>query len=96
MSGSGEIKTRLPRTVDRFPLFLNWELDEAAILVTPILLSLPSRKLWIGILVGYGLMRLYMRLKKDKPENYIYHWLWRRGLVKVKGLPPGHVSRFWE
>jgi len=91
-----EIKTKLPTTIDKHMLFLVWELDEFAVLITPLILSLMVKQILLGLIVGVVLMQLYMRLKRHKPNNYLFHLSWKWGIVKVKNVPPAHIKEFIE
>jgi type IV conjugative transfer system protein TraL len=90
------VKSQFPGTIDRPLLFLSWEVDEFVLLLTPMIISLIMRKLIIGMIIGVLLMNAYIRIKKNKPENYFFHLLWKWGITKVKGTPPAHSSTFIE
>jgi type IV conjugative transfer system protein TraL len=92
-----QIKTFFPRTLDRYPLFLNWELDEFVMMMIPFILSFPARQLIVGLIIGIITMQAYINLfKKGKPENYLFHIFWKKGLFNPKGVPPAYISRFTE
>jgi type IV conjugative transfer system protein TraL len=90
------VKSQFPGTIDRPLLFLSWEVDEFALLIVPMIVSLFMRKLLIGMIIGVLLMNAYIRIKKNKPENYFFHLFWKWGAIKVKDAPPAHSSTFVE
>jgi len=90
------VKSQFPRTIDRPLLFLSWEVDEFALLILPMILSLIIREMLVGIIIGVLLMNAYIKIKRNKPENYFFHLFWKWGLVNVKGTPPAHSSTFVE
>jgi type IV conjugative transfer system protein TraL len=90
------VKSQFPRTIDRPLLFLSWEVDEFALLILPMIISLIIREMLVGIVIGVLLMNAYIKIKRNKPENYFFHLLWNWGIVNVKGTPPAHSSTFVE
>jgi type IV conjugative transfer system protein TraL len=92
-----QVKTFFPRSIDRYPLLLNWELDEFAMFILPFIFSFPARQLVIGLIAGIVTMKVYIKFfKKGKPENYLFHIFWKKGLFSPKALPPTYISRFSE
>jgi type IV conjugative transfer system protein TraL len=90
------VKSEFPRTIDRPMLFLVWEVDEFALLLLPMVLSLIMRQMLIGIALGLLLMNAYIKVKRNRPENYFFHMFWKWGIIKVKGAPPAHLNTFIE
>lgn len=93
---ASRVKSEFPRTVDRPFLMLLWEIDEFAILFLPIILSIITRQVLFGLIIGILLMNLYVKIKRNKPENYFFHLFWKWGIINVKNLPPGHTKTFIE
>lgn len=90
------VKSRFPKTIDKPMLMLLWDLDEFALFVIPAVVSLFMRELIFGIAAGFVLMKIYMKFKAGRPNNYMFHLAWRYGIIKVKGTPPAYVSKFLE
>lgn len=90
------METYFPRTVDKYSLFIMWELDEFAIFIIPVVFSFVTRQVWLGVILGFILMKIYMKIKTRKVEGFIFHWLWKNGVVEVKHTPPAYISGFWE
>ena len=90
------IKTRLPVTLSRPLLFIVWEQDEFAVMIIPIILSLFVRQLLFGLIIGVVLMFAYIKMKKAKPNNYLFHIAWKHGLVNLKNVPKPYIRIFLQ
>ncbi len=91
------MESMFPRSVDRQMLFLNWEIDEIASALIGLVFGISIQSV-VPILIGVGMSFLYMRTKETTMENFLVHWLYRRGVIssKSKKLAPGYVTRFLE
>jgi len=90
------VKSKFPVTIDKPPLFLVWEVDEFMVLTIPLVLSLFVRELLVGLLIGIVLMWGYIKIKKDKPNNFYFHLFWLWGIMNVKQTPPPYIKKFLE
>jgi hypothetical protein len=41
-------------------------------------------------------MNAYIKVKRNRPENYFFHMFWKWGIIKVKGAPPARLNTFIE
>ncbi len=86
---------KCPRTLDKPILLFGLEVEDVAILSlgTGLMgLFLPPLIPGILFLTGWGGLKM---LKKDKPQGFMLHWLYRAGM-NLKGLlpPPRNASRY--
>ena len=79
---------RLPRYLHARPQLLNWELDEVMIWLPFIGVGIMVNQPPLFALVGYLLMRFYIRLKNNRQDGYIAHFFYRLGLYNLKGKFP--------
>lgn len=79
---------RIPRYLHAQPQFLNWELDELMFFVPFVAVGIMVNQLPLFSLVGYLVMRTYIRLKRSKQDGYVIHFFYRWGLYNLKGKFP--------
>lgn len=95
MSGR-QVKSEFPRTIDKPMLFILWEIDEFMIFVVPLIMSIFAKEILIGMIIGIVLMGFYGKLKKNKPNNFLFHLFWKWGLIKVEKTPAPFIRTFLE
>ena len=98
MSSESKVKSYFPRTVDRPMLVLFWEYDEFMVFLVPVILLLPTRQLILGVFAWLAAVFAYMKFKKNKPDNFLEHLMWKFGIdfKKPKGLPDPSIQEFLE
>ncbi len=73
----------IPRHLDTAPTFLIWSFDEILPslggLVLGLFIGSPGYCLALGLAIGY----VYKRVKRNHPRGYLWHWLYRCGLVPL-------------
>lgn len=89
-----EKKYLIPKHMDDLPVVIMVELDTfliffvgfslGSILNHPYLISLPA------LLIAY----YYDKQKSKKHKGFIFHLLYKRGLVKPKKVPPYFIKEF--
>lgn len=94
------VETRFPKWADNPPQFLLWEMDELIPMAFCWVFFLPTRKLWLGILIGWLLSKSYKKLKDTLPSFFYLHYLWFWGVwtprTKSAEVLPGYISRYRE
>jgi type IV conjugative transfer system protein TraL len=91
-----KLKTKINRSISHWLLFVFWEMDEVAIFMTPIIAFLPTKNLILGLVIGAVAIKLYTKIKYEKPVGYINHKLIKLGMIKLKKLPPAHYNYFFK
>ena len=75
--------TEIPRYLDTAPTFLIWSFDEILPslggLVLGLFIGSPGYCLALGLAIGY----VYKRVKRKHPRGYLWHCLYRCGLVRL-------------
>jgi len=91
------MESRVPRTVDRQMLFLMWEIDDIAWSVIGLVITAATAS-YIPLIVGVVTTRIYIKAKEKYMENFVIHWLYKKGILssKTKKLVPGYIRRFYE
>lgn len=87
---------KIPRTISHYMLFMKWELDEVAIFTVPMIASMPAKKLFIGVIIGFILTIYYRKIKYGKPAGYLIHKAMKNGIIKAKAFPFVHQSIFFK
>ena len=93
-----QVKSYFPRTVGRPLLVLFWEFDEFIFFIIPIILSIPTRQLLIGLVVGLLAAWRYAKFKKSHASNFMEHMFWKLNIpgFNIEGSPPPHIQEFLE
>ncbi len=89
-------ETKFPVYLDSPPMFLFWEMDECLPMAVSVIIFLPTRKLWLGLIIGYILFRVYRVYKKKFYSNFLYHLLWIFGIWTPKGARKGYITKLRE
>jgi type IV conjugative transfer system protein TraL len=91
------MKSRVPRTVDRPPLFLNWEADEVGPAVVGLVLGIVT-KAYLLIFLGIIATKIIIDARKNSMEALLTHWAYRKGIFTSRSgkLTPGHITRFYQ
>lgn len=90
------ILTRLNRSISHWLLFLNWEVDELAVLFTPFIIFFAVKEPHIGLIIGFILLKFYSKVKYNKPVGYLNHIMIRKGFITFKRLPPSHYTVYFK
>lgn len=90
------VKSYYAQTIDKPIIVLFWEFDEFVFFAVPLMLSLPTKQLLIGMFAGLLCVWGYMHIKKGAPANFVEHMMWKFGLIQKRGLPPPHIQEFLE
>lgn len=90
------MKTYFPRMIDKPMPFLFWEVDDLAVFIVPLIISMPFKEMLVGVIAGAILMRSYSKIKHSKSENFLVHKFWQLGLVNIKDTPPAYIRKFFE
>jgi hypothetical protein len=67
-----------------------WEADELAFLLGPFVLFFAVKKPFVGLLLGVLSLKLYTKVKYSKQAGYVQHFLLKKGVLSLKGLPTGY------
>jgi len=79
---------RLPKYLRAQPQLLNWELDELMVWAPFVIVGLLINHMFLLSLVGYFVMRGYIKLKRNKQDGYLLHFFYKLGLYNLKGKVP--------
>lgn len=79
---------RLPKYLHAQPQLLNWELDELFVWAPFIFVGLLINEMPLLTLIGYFVMRFYIRLKRNRQDGYLLHFFYKLGLYGLKGKFP--------
>lgn len=90
------VLTKVNRSISHWMLFLNWEVDELAVLFTPFILFFAVKEPHIGLIIGFLLLKYYSKIKYNKPAGYLNHLLIKKGLISLKKLPSPHYRLFYK
>jgi type IV conjugative transfer system protein TraL len=91
------MESRVPRTVDRPPLFLNWEADEVGPALVGLIMGIIT-KAYILIFMGIAATKIIVTAREKGMEALITHWAYKKGIFtsRSKKLTPGHITRFYQ
>ncbi len=90
------MKTYFPRMIDKPMPFLFWEVDDLAVFIVPLIISMPFKEMLVGVIAGAILMRAYSKIKHNKSENFLVHKFWQWGFVNIKDTSPAYIRKFLE
>ena len=94
------VETRFPRWSDSPPQVFNWEMDELIPVVLCFVLSLPTRNLLLGLIIGVVIMKVYVKLKDKLPSYFYLHYLWYWGIwspkIKSSEALKGYLTTYRE
>ena len=80
---------RLPRTIDKPIELVGFRIDEISLFVSVLLVFLLVDWFFLGLLLA-GLVLAFVRsTRRGRPEGYLFHLAYRRGIPLGKLLPPG-------
>lgn len=85
----------IPKYLNAMPQFLWWEVDEVAFLFIFTGLGVLVNNPIIGALIGYILMKIYVKAKARRQKGYLWHKLYALGLYKVPGIPDSWMRIFY-
>ena len=81
-------ENKLPRYLQAQPQLLNWELDELMFFIPFVGVGIMVNQMPLFSLVGYLVMKFYIRLKNSKQDGYVAHFFYKLGLYNLKGKVP--------
>ncbi|HID05222.1 MAG TPA: type IV conjugative transfer system protein TraL [Aigarchaeota archaeon] len=70
----------VPKYLHAKPQLLSWELDEIMIWLPFIGAGVVSGQAPLFALIGYLIMRFYIRLKNNRQDGYLAHFFYKLGL----------------
>jgi conjugal transfer pilus assembly protein TraL len=87
----------LPRTIDELPYLFVWRLDDflipAAAMAMGFVAGMPLRFALAGLVLAW----IYRKHRGGKPELFVVHWLYWRGLYPGRGRSfPNALQRCLE
>lgn len=87
----------IPKYLNAKPQFLWWEIDEAAIIFSSLIIGRILDKLLIFLIIGFVLLKIYTKLKNSKQEGFIIHTLYALGLVQFKsnGIKKNKIPHYY-
>ncbi len=78
----------LPRYLHARPQLLNWELDELMFFIPFVGIGIMVGKMPLFSVIGYVVMKIYIRLKNSKQDGYVIHFFYKLGLYNLKDKFP--------
>ncbi len=87
----------IPQYLDEPERWLFWTLDEAMILVTPIVISLLASHIFLGIIISCSGYIFWVKLKRNGHISTIIfaiYWFYPAKIIKLVNTPPSHI-RFY-
>ncbi len=87
----------IPRRLDDPERWLFWTLDEAAVLLGPVVLGLAANAFIAGLLAGLAAWWLLRRAKRGGGSNialYALYWFLPSFVLRLRATPPSHLRRF--
>lgn len=87
----------LPQGVDQPPSLLLWRLDDLIPLLLMLVIGILSDRLWLFLILGFLLSRLYGRFRDSRPDGFALHWCYWHGLLPLQARScPNPFSRNWR
>ncbi|KAA6187928.1 type IV conjugative transfer system protein TraL [Thiohalocapsa marina] len=87
----------LPQGVDEPPSLLLWRLDDLIPLILMLVIGILSDRLWLFLVIGFVLSRLYGRFRDSRPDGFALHWCYWHGLLPLTARScPNPFSRRWR
>ena len=86
----------IPGRLDDPERWLFWTLDEAAVLLGPVVLGLAANAFVTGLLVGLGAWALLRRAKRGGGAQVAFqalYWFLPDFVLGLKGAPPSYLRR---
>lgn len=86
----------IPKYLNALPQVLWWEADEAAILGIFTAVGVAMNLTLPLACAGFVIMKLYAKTKNKRQEGLLFHWLYKKGLYGMKGIPPSYMRFFYQ
>lgn len=74
---------RIPRSIDDYPQFLLWSLDEMVPIMLGLVLGILFNYPISGLISGLVISKIYSRIKNGKSDGYLNHISWRYLMLPV-------------
>ncbi len=87
----------IPRRLDDPERWLFWTLDEAAMLMGPVVLGLAANAFVAGLVAGVAAWLTLRRVKRGGSANialYALYWFLPGFVLRLRATPPSHLRRF--
>jgi conjugal transfer pilus assembly protein TraL len=85
---------RIPRDLDAMPIIIFLEADEFVIFIIFVFLGMLLHYTFTAIFAAVIFLVTYHRIKKTRHKGFIFHLLYKAGLLSPKKLPPYHMKEF--
>ncbi|HIF9538228.1 TPA: type IV conjugative transfer system protein TraL [Photobacterium damselae] len=88
----------IPDLCDEPSHFLLWQWDQAMPVSVGLIIGIVIGYAFYGLLLGFGLARLYTKTKDLKPKGYFFHIIYDKGFFvgneKNKSMPNALIDEF--
>ncbi len=87
----------IPRRLDDPERWLFWTLDEAAMLMGPVVLGLAANAFVMGLVAGIAVWLTMRRVKRGGSANialFAIYWFFPAFVLRLRATPPSHLRRF--
>ncbi|NVP00681.1 type IV conjugative transfer system protein TraL [Photobacterium damselae subsp. damselae] len=88
----------IPDLCDEPIHFLLWQWDQALPVSVGLMIGIVIGYALFGLILGFGLVRIYTKTKDSKPKGYFFHILYDKGLFitqdKIKSMPNALIDEF--
>lgn len=78
-------KLEFPQYADDAVRLLMWTPQEIIPMATAFVFGIASDQMLICLSLGLAFSWMYSRYSAGKPEGYVLHWLYWKGVVPLKG-----------
>jgi len=90
-----KVYTKFPQGADKMVQFFDWEMDELIPLAFFLIFGLVLKNPVI-MLLGFFVMKLYIKGKQRFPNNFVFIFLYSIGILTERRSIPGFVKNFME
>ena len=92
-----DMKLLIPRRLDDKAKFLWWDMDQAMLVSTFLMLGVLAEMVAAGFVTGLIAGYMYSRAKAGKHPDFAIHlmyWYLPSSLFKMNVIPPSHLTEF--